>query len=330
MVFDLAKFTYDSKNSNRFISGMNDQSSIQSRFLTQDIYLDDNDVLLASPKFDITQHFNQVTNLLSGYDALRQVYHAKMRVYKGDHEAIKRMQLGNSLVKQDSKVMANLGKNIVNTFVGTFASIPVKITYMNPDDNKSNSDNLNKEIQQILSTSNSSDVFFEWAKKADIYGRGYSVAYVKQDKDKTTHTKFSQMSPENCLVVYDNTLDHNKLFAITFQLIDGMYYGHLYTDDNIYKFSSSVSGMSTDNSTRFSQSSGQDNDNGLADTNWQGETNPFGIVPVSELPENEERSGLLDDIAPLMDQLDETFTAQHSDVMYFSNALLIVKGKTPI
>jgi SPP1 family phage portal protein len=321
---DLSNFTYNSSNINRFISGMNDQENIENSFLTEHIYLNDNDVLLAAPGFDITQNLNEVLSLLSAYDALRQVYHAKMRVYKGDHEAIKRLKIHNSLMKSSTKVMANLGKNIVNTFAGTFASIPIKVNYNDPNASDDVNNKMNSEIQSVMSFSNAGDVFFEWAKKSDIYGRSYAIAY----KGSDGNTKFTSLSPENCIVVYDNSLEQNKLFAVRFQNINGSYYGELYTNDKIYPFSNSVDNYSTDNSTPLSESSGNNGTNGLSDDNWAGDDNPFGVVPISELPENDERSGLLDDIAPLMDLLDESLTAQHSDVMYFSNALLIIKGKT--
>ncbi|WP_024855702.1 hypothetical protein [Levilactobacillus brevis] len=74
---------------NRFISGYGDWNEDHSQFLSKDIYVDENDVLRCSPDFDISRNFGQIYTLLNNYDNLRDIYHEKMRYYKGDHGNIR-------------------------------------------------------------------------------------------------------------------------------------------------------------------------------------------------------------------------------------------------
>ncbi|MCL0330840.1 phage portal protein [Apilactobacillus xinyiensis] len=267
--------------------------------------MDDNDVLHASPNFDVTQNWDQVQQLLSAYSGLYKIYHAKMRVYKGDHAALHETYFSPLLNESEENMSINVPKNMVNTFAGFFAGIPAKVNYVpsgqsvnDPLDEKSKA--INDWISKTLNDSHYSDIMYEWAKKADIYGRGYAIAYVDNDKD----VHFKDLSPENCLIVYDNSLNENPLFAIYFVKLNNSYAGTVFTNDKFYDF----------------------NNTALSGDMPKGKTNPLGKVPVAELPENDERLGMFDDAISAIDKLDKAFSLKFNDYHYFSNAILFLVG----
>lgn len=304
----LIDFIFDNDNPYRFISGFNNQDGVTTPFFTDHIYLDDNDVLHAMPDFDITENLDEVNELLNSYADLLSIYHAKMRVYKGDHSALHQGFYSPLLKEFEKNMSINIPKNMVNTFAGFFAGIPAKVNYVpngssanDPLDDKSQK--INDWLSNALNRSNYSDILFEWAKKADIYGHSYAISYL----DKNDKVNFRDLSPENCLIVYDNSMNENQLFAIYFIKINGVFMGTLYTDEFMYDFGADE----LTDSNKFDKKQVK---------------NDLGMIPVVEMLENDERMGLFDDAISAIDKLDKVYSLKFNDVKYFSNALLFLKG----
>ncbi|GAX04081.1 phage portal protein [Secundilactobacillus pentosiphilus] len=314
---DLTTFIKENNDSpSRFISGYADMNGDTKPFLAgDDIYLDDNDVARCSPDFDITQHLDELSLILDNYSDLRQVYHEKMRYYKGDHKAIKnRKKKLDSITDSNNKVVVNIAKNLVNTFTGYTNGKPVKITYTpeNGDSTSSDAENVNNIISDVMNRTHANAVIYEASKKATIYGRSYIVAYMSQDLGETQpEMKFTSRSPEDCLIVYSNDNDGRPMFAMTFDYINSNYYGTLYTPTNIGTF---------DTKTLESLTSGDDS------TSFKFYKNPFASIPVIELKENDERLGMVDDVLTLTDKLDKVMSEKIDENDYFNNAIFYTKG----
>lgn len=307
-IFNPRNFRFNRNNPNRFISGFLSQNGVTSPFLTDDVYFDDNDVLRVAPDFNIEEHLDTINSLLSGYVPIANIYHEKMRVYKGDHAVLHKRPFNKLLQKREQNMSINIPKNMVNTFAGFFAGIPAKINYVpsgssvnDPLDTKSQQ--INDWISNSLNSSHYSDVLFELSKKADIYGRSYLLSYT----DPNDNIKFTDVSPEQCLIVYDNKLASNPMFAIYFNAVNNNFYGTVYTQDHMYDFTPSDL-TSQENMEKCE------------------EKNPFNDIPVSEMPENDERLGMFDDAMSAIDKLDRAYSLKFNDVEYFSNALLFLKG----
>lgn len=301
---------------NRFISGRTHAHDV---WLNDAVYFDDNDVLRCSPSYDIEQHLDDINAILSTYMMMvGETYHQKMRYYKGDHKDIQDKPIQNELGDDKNQVVVSVAKNLVNTFNGYFIGVPPKITYTPTTDSQSQAKKVNDAIAQALSISDSDDAFYEWSKSSDIYGRGYLVAYIASDDDKTL--KFAPKGPENALIVYSNRNDGDPMFAITFDYVDGRYFGSVYTPTHIYQFDDSDlvrKWQLFSNSQTFMNR--VESHDGLIE-------NPFGVIPVIELPENNERLGLYDDLISLIDQQDQVLSTLMDDIAYFSNAILVTKG----
>lgn len=310
-------FMQQDNEPNRFISGRQESliTGDDNQWLSEHVYLDDNDVPRCSPDFNILEHLDEVQIILANYDEyLRGIYHDKMRYYKGDHRSIRERLAYRQLDDNQNRVVINTAKNLVNTFNGFFIGIPPKILYAPNKALNANStevDKYNELISQTLADSDSDDVFYELAKKADIYGRSYLVAYISADDDKTL--KFTHKSPENALVVYTNSNDSDQSFGMTFENISGKWFGTLYTDEVMIKFTSDD----------FYNAGGFE-----ASVKWNKTItkNPIGIEPITEMPENDERLGLIDDLVSVLDSQDKVMSQKIDENDYFNNAILLTKG----
>ena len=313
---DLSDIFADNKdNPSRFISGYADLDGDTKQFLADNaVYLDDDDVARCAPDFDIEKHLDQLDQILSGYRTLREIYHEKMRYYKGDHTVIRnRKKVKGGLSNTDNKVIVNIAKNLVNTFTGYTNGKPVKITYT-PKGGESTStagQSVNDSISGIFNRVHADALIYDASKKAAIYGRSYFVAYKSQQfGDDKPQMRFNVRTPENCLLVYSNDNDSKPMFAMTFDYIDSNYYGTLYTPKHIAQFSSKIlSGIASGSIT-----------------NLQLDDLPFVGIPVIEIRENDERMGMIDDVLTLTDKLDQVMSAKIDENDYFNNAILLTKG----
>lgn len=302
-------------NPSRFISGFDDLEGDQSQFLAgSDVYLDANDVARCSPDYDVEQHLDQLDELLTSYRTLREIYHEKMRYYKGDHSAIHKLEQVKNMFNDSTKVMINVPKNIVNTFVGYTNGKPAKITYTPADGDIDSTagDTVNNLLSDLFNRVHADSLFYEVSKDASIYGRGYLVAYKStRFAGGDEELRFTVRSPENCLVVYSNDNDSRPMFALTFDYVGGKCYGKLYTMKHIADFDSSLL---------------QSMASGDASNPIKFNASPFTALPVVEVPENTERLGMIDDILTLTDQLDKTMAGKINQNEYFNNAILVTKG----
>ncbi|MEQ6218262.1 phage portal protein [Levilactobacillus brevis] len=305
---------------NRFISGYGDWNEDHSQFLSKDIYVDENDVLRCSPDFDISKNFGQIYTLLNNYDNLRDIYHEKMRYYKGDHGNIRTRTYndptGANANDDRNRVVVNMPKNLVNTFTGYTNGIAPKINYSDkpsadgePD---AGSKAVNDDLAVLFSRSRFNDVMFEWSKQASIHGRSYCLAYL----NSRGQLKLTFKSPENAFVVYSNSNDSDPVFAVDFNRVQGAYYGTVHTTDFDYQFNNG--------DVKKAQSSvGFEN----SVIGHQGRvSNPFKMIPLIEMAQNDEREGVFDDVISLIDSMDNTMSAKIDDVDYFRAAILYIAG----
>ncbi|WP_268914100.1 phage portal protein [Lentilactobacillus sp. SPB1-3] len=311
----ISQFLKDRDGPSRFISGVTSMTNSDSRWLSEHVYLDDNDIPRCAPDFNIENNLDEISVMLSSYDTmLRNQYHRKMRYYKGDHETIRDRIQYTAIDPEKNRIVVNVARNLVNTFSGFFIGIPPKITYAPNSDKKINQtrvDLVNEIISRSLSDSDSDDVFYELAKKADIYGRSYLVAYIANDDDKTL--KFTHKAPENAFIVYSNNEESRPMFGFTFDSVDNRQFGMLHTPNNIYKF----------NSDDLESSGGFE-----ASLKWKNNIfrNVVGMEFITELPENDERLGMFDDLVSLIDAQDKVLSEKIDDNDNFSNAILLTKG----
>ncbi|WP_282801141.1 phage portal protein [Secundilactobacillus kimchicus] len=270
------------------------------------IVLNDSDVFLYSAEAKILDHLDDVMTMIVYHrDNLAKAYRVKRDYYKGRHRRIINAT-DKKLGKPDNRIIINYPKKLINTFNGFFSGDPVQVSYQ---ENGEPNDAINEKIQDFLKNNDYDDVFSEASKYADIYGRSYLYCYT--DKDSKLH--MAACDPINMFMVYDDTIEQQPIAGVRYAYRGSQLTGTIITANGDYKFTDDGKGEALT----------------LTNTDEDGVTqnaHPFPRVPTIEFEENDERLGLLDDIANLIDSVDQTMSEKMNDVDYFGDAYLAIIG----
>ncbi|CAI2613984.1 hypothetical protein AKUA1404_09160 [Apilactobacillus kunkeei] len=277
------------------------------------VYIDDSDVyhttltkeqLLADPS---------IIESIANYHEENIVpkYRIKRDYYKGRHHTIMNKQ-STPLGKPDNRLIVNLPKKLTDTFNGFFIGDPIQIRYVD-NTNQDESDKTNEEISNWMNDVNFTDKASEYAKTADIYGRAYFRAF-----DTADSIDIAVLSPRDTLVVYDNTPLNNPVIAINYST-NGISNDVWVMDDKADYHFSDVNG-------KFSMVNIQETEEGQPNILNQENIHSFEGFPVFELPENDERIGIFDNVLSLIDAADEILSSKANDINSISNGILVVTG----
>ena len=277
------------------------------------VYIDDSDVyhttltkeqLLADPSI--------IENIANYHEEnIVPKYRIKRDYYKGRHHTI--MQKPDTpLGKPDNRLIVNLPKKLTDTFNGFFIGDPIQIRYVD-NTNQDESDKTNEEIANWMNDVNFTDKASEYAKTADIYGRAYFRAF-----DTADSIDIAVLSPRDTLIVYDNTPLNNPVIAINYST-NGINNDIWVMDDVAdYHFSGSKGNLNMVNI--------QETEDGQPNILNQENIHSFEGFPVFELPENDERVGIFDNVLSLIDAADEILSSKANDINSISNGILVVTG----
>lgn len=229
-----------------------------------------------------------IRDFIARNSTLADDYKAKMSMYVGDHDVLHK---GWKDRGPDNRLVANLPHYIVDTYNGFFTGIPAKITF---DDD----DQVNAELQNWNQANSVQDKISELSKQVDIYGRSYAFCYM--DEEASPSLAFA--APTEAFMVYDDTVAQRPLAFVRYwystkQVLNA----DIYTDNAVYKLT------------------------GDSYTEQEG-GNKFGVVPAVEFYANEERQGVIDNVATLVNSLDKVLSQKANQIEYFDNAYLKILG----
>lgn len=218
-------------------------------------------------------------------------YKAKMRMYLGDHDILHK-PADMQRTGPDNRLVANIANYLVDTYNGYFMGIPPKIALDN--------EQQNNWLQGWNDTNSVQDKLNEISKQCDIYGRSYALVY--QDEDG--YTCLTVIPPTDGVMIYDDTINHGRLAFVRHWSTQGdqgtQNMSEVYTADTIATYS----------------------DSRVIDER----PNVYGVVPAVEFFDNEERLGLCDNVATLINELNDTLSSKQNQIEYFDNAYLSVLG----
>ena len=295
---------------NRFEMAENDDQIVAGG---GNVYIDDSDVyhttltkeqLLADPS---------IIESIANYHEENIVpkYRIKRDYYKGRHHTIMNKP-STPLGKPDNRLIVNLPKKLTDTFNGFFIGDPIQIRYVD-NTNQDESDKTNEEISNWMNDVNFTDKASEYAKTADIYGRAYFRAF-----DTADSIDIAVLSPRDTLIVYDNTPLNNPVIAINYST-NGISNDVWVMDDKADYHFSDVNG-------KFSMVNIQETEEGQPNILNQENIHSFEGFSVFELPENDERIGIFDNVLSLIDAADEILSSKANDINSISNGILVVTG----
>lgn len=260
--------------------------------------------------------------------------------YKGKHSVE-----NNNTNSNDIKVEANYAKYIVDITQGYYLSEPVK--YDNNDKTKKKSDSsplsvissveakLDKKTGKLVRHDASDNLFKEEidispvidcyhsqniaeideknGKGIGIYGESCELLYASTDENPLPRS--AVYPPDQIILVQDNTVEHNDLFAIWFEKCETINKTKYY-NVSVYSKMARQNYKSTDCSKKDFVFNPQGR---IAE-------HAFGDVPVICYENNDERQGDFEQVINLIDARNELLSDRLRDKKNFVDALLALYG----
>lgn len=143
-----------------------------------------------------------INDIIKYNDSYIPRYKKLERYYIGKHDILDRKRNDAS---KNNKVVINHAKYITDTNVGYLLGNPVDYQA-----------NMEYNVDEVLKTYNKqtiSDLDTEIAKDLSIYGIQYEYVYANENAEP----KSCEIDNCNAVVVYDDTVEHNKLFGIIYK-----------------------------------------------------------------------------------------------------------------
>lgn len=246
---------------------------------------------------------NAVIDTVNEYIALHEQhlrrYEYLEALYKGFH-SIYDMPEKESW-KPDHRLAVNFPRYMTETFAGYGYGVPIKVTYR-PGDDSDAATQINDAVQDFGRGNEIDDHNAEMVKKTCIYGHAFEYLYQNEDEE----TKITACSPIELFVVYDDSIRDRALFAVRYWYKQSEYgveldpIGELMTRTRIYHFE----------------------DGKVVDM----VENPYGYIPVVEWRMNDERMGLYEEVANLIETYNMTLGEKANDVDAFAEAYMAIIG----
>lgn len=218
--------------------------------------------------------------------------------YKSNHEIKKRVI--SDTTKPNNKLINPYGNYITDMFVGYFVGEP--IIY------KSNDKDALKSLQMIFTYNDEQDHNSELAKNCSIYGRAYELLY----HDSSKSVRFKSIDPECVIMIYDDTLEEELLYAIR-------YYPSYSLDRDDYD---SIIEVYSESNVKVYH--GRSIKEGIELINEY--EHFFGLVPIVEYKNNEDLIGDFELVVSLIDAYDKLESDSQNDFEYFCDAYLALYG----
>ena len=220
----------------------------------------------------------------------------KLQNYYMGEQAIKQRQRKKDI---NNKLVTNHCKYITDINTGYLLGNP--IVY---------STDQEKDISKILEEYNKqmiSNLDYDISEGCSIMGKKFELVYATKKKD----VKSASITPENVIMVCDNTLEHNELFAIVYRISRAKYnrkyeYVKVFTSKEEIEYSNGETLMELKRTPHY-----------------------FGLVPVIEYSNNKEQQGDFEQIIPLEDAYNLLQSDRLNDKEQLVQALMLFQGARP-
>lgn len=196
--------------------------------------------------------------------------------------------------KPDHRLAVGFPRYITDTFIGYAYGKPIKV--------QSEDEKVNEAIQLFAKRNALKDHNKEMAKVACKFGHAFEYLY----QNESTETRVTRFTPRQMFIVYDDSVAERALFAVRYgyhgekSKLRGKLYGEILTPSQVLKFE----------------------EDKITDEN----DNPYGKIPVVEWKLNEERIGLYESVAGLVETYNAALGEKANDVESFAEAYLAIMG----
>ena len=243
-----------------------------------------------------------ITQVIEYNEKYKERYNRLFNYYVGKHDILERTRENDGA--KNNKVMINHAKYITDTNVGYLLGNPVDYQVGTDKDGKPLYDIT--PILDAYKKQTINDLDSEIAKDISIYGVQYEYVYANEDAEPRS----CELDNRNTIIVYDDTVEHKKLFGINYRAIyEGekfKYYEIIYADKNVKR---------TYKSTEKSLSMvGKE------------EPHAFGDVPFIEYKNNPEYLGDFESVISLIDAYNLLQSDRVNDKEQLVDAILCMYG----
>lgn len=241
-------------------------------------------------------NIDEAMTIINNHRQFYGKYEKNYRYYDGDHKILYREMTDPS--KPNNKIVISLPEYSTSIRTGYFSGEP--ITFSTEDKSQQ------EDIQAILEYSDFQSVNSELDKISSIYGHAFLIMYIDEDG----YIRLAVESPENLIIVHDNTLSQDPIGAIRYYTYkdvvtnEHIYEVTLYKKDVIEYYQGTISNMRLVNA----------------------ESNFFGDIPVVEFMENTDRKGHFEDAISIVDAIELILSNNLNDSSYFSDSYLVLKN----
>lgn len=238
-----------------------------------------------------------ILRLINEHEKKKDAYSKLADYYVGQHDILKRHKENSAA--PNNRVVSNFAKYITDMSVGYLLGNPVSYSSNVPIDTI-----IDCYYGQAMAQKDS-----ELAKGVSIFGKCYELIYANSQ----SMPQSAVVQPFNAFIVYDDTVEHNKLFGVHYYQrfgIDGDtkdYAVTIHTDEEIMSYSTQHSGLSS---------------LVLEDT----AEHYFGDVPMIEYINNREEQGDYAQLIPLIDAYNILQSDRINDKEQFVDAFLLLHG----
>lgn len=260
-------------------------------------------------------------------------YKHYQKLYEGKHKILSRQKADKN--KPNNKVVNDFFGQVIDNTVGYFLGNPIILNYTEPTPEKPKVQTdpidvgvdlgtmADTAVQEYLDTlgveNDKDDLFIEWGKEAMIKGLSHILVY----QDEESNTKFMRISPEDLIIVYENSATKKAKYKIRLYDIDTedtgvtTHYAEVYSATKMELFKSTEN-ASTSGSTREFCSYG-----------FVSETpHIYGRIPIVTVYNNEECMSDLEKIESLVADYDKVLSDVSNEFEAFRNAYLMLKNMT--
>lgn len=196
--------------------------------------------------------------------------------------------------KPDHRLAVGFPRYITDTFIGYAYGKPIKV--------QSGDEKFDEAMQLFAKRNALKDHNKEMAKVACKFGHAFEYLY----QNENTETRVTRFTPRQMFIVYDDSVAERALFAVRYgyhgekSKLRGKLYGEILTPSQVLKFE----------------------EDKITDEN----DNPYGKIPVVEWKLNEERIGLYESVAGLVETYNAALGEKANDVESFAEAYLAIMG----
>ena len=249
-----------------------------------------------------TKITNQLLNDVIAYNEAEKSRHIHLkRYYLGKHDILDR---NKDSILINNKVMVNHAKYIVDTNIGYLLGNPVDYQVGKDEEGK-----FLYDIQPILDAYKKqtiNDLDSELAKDIAIFGKQYEYVYANSEAEPRS----CEIDNQNAIIVYDDTVEHNKLFGLIYRpIFEGKKLKHwdiIYVDDK-------------------EEVHYQSNDKSLTKVGER-KKHAFGKVPLIEYKNNPEQLGDFEPVISLIDAYNLLQSDRVNDKEQLVDAILCMYG----